>query len=191
MSKDPFYVVALGASAGGHQALWEFFAHLPPMPMVAFVVIQHLTADAPSIADELLAKYTAIPITWAKDKQRLQPNHIFLLPPGKYMTLLGDGLQLLNRNPDNKLNEAIDIFFKSLADQQDGCSIGIILSGTGSDGTQGAIRMHQRGGTVLVQDPASASFPYMPVEAILNDHVALIGSPQTLGLAVHGLVNAP
>ena len=191
MGKSPFYVVALGASAGGHQALWEFFAHLSPMPNVAFVIIQHLKADALSIADQLLAKYTAIPVAWAYDQQRLQPNHIYLLPPGKYMTLLGGKLQVVDRNPLNKINRAIDIFFQSLADQQDGHGIGIILSGAGSDGTQGAIYMHQQGGRVLVQDPATADFPSMPVTAIVNDHIELIRSPQELARAVHRLVNTP
>lgn len=189
MSRSPFYVVALGASAGGHQALWEFFANLPPMPNVAFVVIQHLKADALSIADQLLAKYTPIPIAWAHDQQCLQPNHIYLLPPGKYMTLLGETLQVVDRNPSDKINRAIDVFFQSLADQQDGHGIGIILSGAGSDGTQGAIYMHQQGGRVLVQDPTTAAFPSMPTMALLKDHVELSSSPTELGRFVQRLVN--
>ena len=189
MSKTPFYVVALGASAGGHQALWEFFAYLPPVSNVAFVIIQHLKADAPSIADQLLAKYTSIPIAWAQDQQPVQPDHIYILPPGKYMTLVDNKLQVVNRNPLNKLNRAIDIFFKSLADQQGGYGIGIILSGAGSDGTQGAIYMHQQGGQVMVQDPATADFPGMPITAIVHDHIKLICSPQKLAQAVQQLVS--
>lgn len=110
---------------------------MPPIANVAFVVIQPLKAEAVSIADKLLTKYTPIPITWAQDGQHLRPNHIYLLPPGKYMTLLEDKLQVVNRDLSNKLNQAIDIFFRSLADQQDGHGIGIILSGAGSNGTQG------------------------------------------------------
>lgn len=190
MSEQPFYVIALGASAGGHQALWKFFAHLSPLPNVAFVVIQHLKADALSVADQLLAKYTTLHVGWAQDQQRLQANHVYLLPPGKYMTLAGRKLQITNRSPLNKINRAIDIFFTSLADQQDGHGIGIILSGAGSDGTQGAICMHQRGGKVLVQDPATADFPGMPLSAILNDHIALICSPEELARSVADLVTA-
>lgn len=189
MSESPLYIVALGASAGGHQALWEFFANLPHVPDVAFIVIQHLKADVPSIADQLLARYTNLPIAWAKDQQPIQPNHIYLLPPGKYMTVSGTILQVIDRDPLSKINRAIDIFFKSLADQYDGYSIGIILSGAGSDGTQGAIHMHQQGGQVLVQDPATAEFSSMPVTAIVKDHIKLIAAPQELAYSIKKLVN--
>lgn len=189
MSESPLYIVALGASAGGHQALWEFFANLPHVPDVAFIVIQHLKADVPSIADQLLARYTNLPIAWAKDQQPIQPNHIYLLPPGKYMTVSGTILQVIDRDPLSKINRAIDIFFTSLADQYDGYSIGIILSGAGSDGTQGAIHMHQQGGQVLVQDPATAEFSSMPVTAIVKDHIKLIAAPQELAYSIKKLVN--
>lgn len=189
MSKSPLYIIALGASAGGHQALWEFFANLPHVPDVSFIVIQHLKADVPSIADRLLARYTNLPIAWAKDQQPIQPNHIYLLPPGKYMTVSGTSLQVVDRDPLSKINRAIDIFFKSLADQYDGHSIGIILSGAGSDGTQGAIHMHQQGGQVLVQDPATAAFSSMPVTAIVKDHIKLIAAPQELAYSIKKLVN--
>lgn len=189
MSESPLYIVALGASAGGHQALWEFFANLPHVPDVAFIVIQHLKADVPSIADQLLARYTNLPIAWAKDQQPIQPYHIYLLPPGKYMTVSGTSLQVVDRDPLSKINRAIDIFFRSLADQYDGHSIGIILSGAGSDGTQGAIHMHQQGGQVLVQDPATAEFSSMPVSAIVKDHIKLIAAPQELAYSIKKLVN--
>lgn len=189
MSESHLYIVALGASAGGHQALWEFFANLPHVPDVAFIVIQHLKADVPSIADQLLTRYTNLPIAWAKDQQPIQPNHIYLLPPGKYMTVSGTTLQVIDRDPLSKINRAIDIFFTSLADQYDGHSIGIILSGAGSDGTQGAIHMHQQGGQVLVQDPATAAFSSMPVTAIVKDHIKLIAAPQELAYSIKKLVN--
>ncbi|RYE15726.1 MAG: chemotaxis protein CheB [Sphingobacteriaceae bacterium] len=182
-------MVALGASAGGHQALWEFFANLPHVPDVAFIVIQHLKADVPSTADQLLTRYTNLPIAWAKDQQPIQPYHIYLLPPGKYMTVSGTTLQVIDRDPLSKINRAIDIFFRSLADQYDGHSIGIILSGAGSDGTQGAIHMHQQGGQVLVQDPATAEFSSMPVSAIVKDHIKLIAAPQELAYSIKKLVN--
>lgn len=190
MSKKSLYIVALGASAGGHQALWEFFANLPHIPDVAFVIIQHLKADMHSVADQLLAKYTTLPVAWAKDRGQIQPGHIYMLPPGKYMTVLGANLRVVDRDPLNKINRAIDIFFESLADQYDGPSIGIILSGAGSDGTQGAIRMYQQGGQVLVQDPATTEFSSMPITAIVNDHVQLIAAPQELAHYIKKLVSA-
>lgn len=189
MSNNPFYVIALGASAGGHKAVWEFFANLPPISNTAFVILHHLKADAISVADELLTKYTTIPITWAQDEQCLQPDHIYLLPPGKYMTLQDGKFRLIDRDPLRKINQAIDIFFRSLADQKGEYGIGIILSGSGSDGTKGAIYMHQRGGKVLAQDPNTADFSGMPLTAIIEDHAKLIGSPQDLAWRIEGLLN--
>lgn len=189
MKEEPFYIVALGASAGGHQPIWEFFACLLPMPQVAFIIIQHLKIDAVSIADQLLSKYTLIPVTWAMDGQRVVPNHIYILPPGKYMTLQDGRLHLINRDPHKKINQAIDIFLKSLSQQQDSHGIGIILSGAGSDGANGAVSMHQHGGSVFVQDPASAEFTSMPYWAIRKDHVQVIAAPKELAQAVHNVVN--
>lgn len=159
------------------------------MPQVTFIIIQHLKADAISIADQLLSKHTLIPVTWAVDGQRVMPNHIYILPPGKYMTLQDGRLQVINRDPRKKINQAIDIFLESLGQQQDGHGIGIILSGAGSDGSNGAVSMHQHGGSVFVQDPASATFASMPYWAIQKDHVQVIASPQELAQAVQNLVN--
>lgn len=182
-------MVALGASAGGHQAVWEFFAGLPPMPQAAFIIIQHLKANTVSIADQLLSKYTTMPIAWAANGQLVEPNQIYILPPGKYMTLQAGRLQVTNRGSFNKINQAVDIFFESLSQQQDGHGIGIILSGAGSDGAQGAVHMHQQGGRVLVQDPVSATFSSMPYWTIRKDHVQVIASPQGLAQAVQTIVN--
>ena len=189
MVKKPFYIVALGASAGGHQALWEYFDHLPTHLPVAFVVILHLKADVPSIADELLAKHTALPVQWASDGQALRPHQIYLLPSAKYMTLQAGRFQLTDRNPADKTNRAIDIFLTSLAQDWDGYSMGIILSGAGSDGTLGALELHEKGGMVMAQEPESAIIASMPQWVIQKDHVEWVATPTQLAYILTRLVN--
>lgn len=144
-----------------------------------------------SIADQLLGKYTALPISWAADGQRVRAKQIYMLPPGKYMTLESGKLHVFDRDPDNLYNAAIDIFFKSLAQDKDGHSIGIVLSGAGSDGTNGALDLYQNGGIVMVQDPASAAFSSMPANAILKDHVQCILPPKELAQAVLRFIDEP
>ena len=191
MSQKPFYIVALGASAGGHQALWDFFSSIPSRPGVAFIVVQHLKRDVVSIADKLLAKYTSLPITWATEQQPVEPNHIYLLPVGKYMTIQDGQLRLVDRDPQVRLNQAIDIFLTSLAKEQDGYSIGIILSGAGSDGVQGAIALYEGGGLMMAQAPTTAQFSSMPHSVIEKDHTQLVLPPKELASALVGLLSEP
>lgn len=188
MNQEPFYIVALGASAGGYQALWDFFSNIPLKPGIAFVVIQHLKRDMVSIADKLLSKYTPLPITWATEQQLVEPNHIYMLPAGKYMTIQDGKLQLINRDPQDRLNRAVDIFLTSLAQQQDGHSIGIILSGAGFDGVQGANQVYKSGGLMMVQAPATAEFSSMPRWVMLEDHPQLALSPNDLAIALIDLI---
>lgn len=188
MVKKPFYIVALGASAGGHEALWEYFEHIPTHLPVSYVVILHLKADVNSIADKLLAKYTDIPVQWATDALALQPNQIYLLPPAKYMTLLSGKFQLTDRDPEKKMNQAIDIFFGSLAKDWGGYSVGIVLSGAGSDGTMGSLQLHVHRGVIMAQDPKSAIIDSMPESAIMRDHVQLALPPKQLAQALAQLV---
>lgn len=191
MSQNPFYIVALGASAGGHQALWDFFSTVPSTSGVAFVVIQHLKRDVISIADKLLAKHTPLPICWATEGQPVESNHIYLLPVGKYMTIRDRKLRLVDRNPQVLLNQAIDIFLVSLAQDQDGYSIGIILSGAGSDGVQGAIAIYDGGGLMMAQAPRTAKFSSMPDSVIARDHTHIVLPPKELARALVGLISEP
>lgn len=189
MKGGSFSTVALGASAGGIQALTEFFVNVSQQSNLAFIVVTHLKREAESILDKILAKSTSMPVSWATDDQTIEPDRVYVLPPNKYMTIEQGRLQLTDRDPLNRINNAIDIFFESLAKDQDGKSIGIIFSGAGSDGTQGAIHMYNQGGIVMAQDPATAEIGSMPQWAILKDHIQLALSPKELAKALPKVVS--
>jgi chemotaxis response regulator CheB len=182
--KGSFYVVAIGGSAGGQQPIWDFFSQLPPDSGAAFIVIQHLGRDYISIADRLLAKHTTMPVCWATNHQQVRPNTIYLLPVNKLMTIEAGYLQVANRLVEDHSNWAVDIFFHSLAKAEKTQAIGIVLSGAGSDGTLGAIAIHQERGLVMAQDPQTAEFRGMPQSAILKAHPTQILSPKRLAHAV-------
>ena len=175
-----FYVVGIGASAGGYQAIWEFFSHLPKNPHMAFIILQHFHRHVRSIADQLLTKYTSLPVARAIHNQPIQPNHIYVLPENKMMTLQGYRLQVRERKEEEVVNRAIDIFFQSLGEELKEKAIGIIFSGAGEDGAKGVQAIHQQGGKVLVQEPDSAAYESMPRMAIKGDHPDLILSPSEL-----------
>ena len=184
--RKKLFIVAIGFSAGGREDLHEFFLHLPKLPNAAFIVLQHLNRDHRSVADNLLAPNTNLPISWAADQDVVEANHIYLLAPNKFMTISNGRLQTTNRDPDDLSNWAVDIFFNSLADHSATKAIGIILSGLGSDGAKGAARIHEHGGIVLVQEPGTAMFESMPVAAIIKDSPDEILSPHKLA---HALTN--
>ena len=180
MKIDSFSIVALGASSGGIQALTEFFSSVSPKLNTAFIVVTHLKREAESVLDKILARSTAMSVSWVTDGQTIEPNHVYVLPVNKYMTIECGKLQLVDRDPLKRINNAIDIFFKSLAKDKDGNSIGIILSGAGSDGTEGAIHIHSQGGFVMAQNLASAEVDSMPYWVALKDHVQFILAPKEL-----------
>jgi two-component system CheB/CheR fusion protein len=124
-----FYIAAVGVSAGGQEPLHSFFAQLPPNSGIAFIVIPHLNRDYVSVADKLLRKHTTMPVSWATQGQEVQPNHIYILPVNNTMTIEEGHLFLRNREVDDPINWAVDIFFKSLAKGEKANAVGIILSG--------------------------------------------------------------
>ncbi|MEY2527449.1 MAG: two-component system, chemotaxis family, CheB/CheR fusion protein [Verrucomicrobiota bacterium] len=159
-----FYVVGLGASAGGLEALRSFFAAVPAKSGAAFVVIQHLAPDHPSQMVELLATHTQAPVRQIEDGVTIQRNHVYVIPPGKCVKIFRGKLLLFD--PEKKAPHLpIDQFFRSLAEDCGELGIGIALSGTGSDGTLGVRAIKEAGGTVLVQDEGSAKFSGMPESA--------------------------
>ena len=178
------FIVAIGFSAGGREDIHDFFLHLPKVPNAAFVVLQHLNRDHRSVANDLLAPYTNLPISWAADQDLVEANHTYLLAPNKYMTISKGHLQTTNRDPSDRSNWAVDIFFNSLADHSATKAVGIILSGLGSDGAKGAVHIHEQGGVVMVQDPATAMFDSMPVSAIIKDDPDEVLSPRKLAHAL-------
>lgn len=156
--------MGLGASAGGLEALRNFFAAVPAKSGAAFVVIQHLAPNHRSQMVELLATHTKAPVSQIEDGVTIEPDHIYVVPPGKCVKIFRGKLLLFN--PDKKAPHLpIDHFFRSLAEDRGELAIGIALSGTGSDGTLGVRAIKEAGGTVMVQDAASAKFSGLPESA--------------------------
>jgi two-component system CheB/CheR fusion protein len=173
------YVVGIGASAGGLEALERLFKTLPCDTGAAFVVVQHLSPDHKSMMDNLLARHTAMPVQVAEHEMPLAPDAVFLIPPGMTMRLAGHRL-LLAPKPELGLSLPIDIFFHSLAEQCGDRAIAVVLSGTGSDGSRGVPAVNAGGGFVFVQDPESARFDGMPRSAIATGQVDVVAPAEQL-----------
>lgn len=186
--KNDLYIVGIGASAGGLDAIQKLFDFIPPDTGMAFVIIQHLSPDFKSLMPELLAKHTSMSIFTAEDKQEVLPNCIYLIQRNKNLNIKGNQLFLLDKAPKHNLNLPIDIFFHSLGKEYKEKSIGIILSGTGSDGSRGIETIKEAGGMILVQDPISAQFNGMPNAAINTGLAEYITEPEAMAKI---LINIP
>jgi two-component system CheB/CheR fusion protein len=180
MKENELYIVGIGASAGGLEALEDFFKNTPKDTNMAFVVIQHLSPDYKSLMLELLSRHTDLQIYRVEDGMEIKPNSIYLIPPKKNMTVFHNKLFLVQKQNDHILNLPIDIFFKSLAEDQGEKAIGIILSGTGSDGTRGIKAIKEVGGMVIAQEEKTAKFDGMPKSAIMTGLVDYILSPDLM-----------
>ena len=146
------YVVGIGASAGGLEALEAFFDNVPKPGGMAFVVIQHLSPDFKSLMDELLARHTDLPIHLVEDGMRVEADHVYLIPPKKEMIIAGGKLLLSERDRQHELTLPIDVFFRSLAQDCGRRAVAIVLSGGGSDGSRGVRAIHEAGGLVIVSE---------------------------------------
>lgn len=163
----PHYYVGIGASAGGLEAIEQFFQGILPQTGLAFIVIQHLSPDYKSLMVELLSKKAAIQVLRAEEGMMVAPDTVYLIPPKKNLTIFHGKLLLSDQPPhDRWINLPIDIFFRSLAEDQQERAIGVILSGTGSDGSRGVRAIKEHGGMVMVQDEHDARFDGMPRSAI-------------------------
>lgn len=174
------YVVGIGASAGGLEAIHEVFDNMPDDTNFSFVIIQHLSPDHKSLMAELLSKHTSMRVFEASDGMRVEKNCVYLIPTKKVMTIEHGKLRLQDKQRDHLPNTAIDIFFESLAKEKGKSAIGIILSGTGTDGTKGIEAIKKNGGAVIVQDPITAGFDGMPNSAISSGFVDLILPPEMM-----------
>jgi two-component system CheB/CheR fusion protein len=172
-------VVAIGASAGGLDALERLFDRLPADSGAAFVVIQHLSPDHKSMMDNLLARHTHMPVQVATQGMPLAANQVFLIPPGMTMTLVAAELQLV-RKPEHGLSLPIDAFFRSMAENFGPRAVAVVLSGTGSDGARGVLTVNEEGGIVMVQSPDSAKFDGMPRSAIATGLADDVANPEEL-----------
>jgi len=161
-----FPIVGIGASAGGLESLEQFFGNVPVNSGLAFVVIQHLDPNHVGIMPELLQRTTPMKVLQATDNLQVKPNHVYVIPPNRSMSVLNGHLFLFEPIELRGLRLPIDYFFRSLAADQHENSIGIILSGMGSDGSLGLKAIKEKNGIVAVQDPANAKFDGMPNSAI-------------------------
>ena len=159
---EPPYVVGIGASAGGLEALQHFFDNVPADTTMALVVVQHLSPDFKSLMDELLGRHTRLPIHLVEDGMQVEPGHVYLIPPKKEMIISGGRLLLSERDRAQELSLPIDVFFRSLGQDCETRAIAVVLSGSGSDGSRGVCDVHEAGGLVIVQDVDSAQFDGMP-----------------------------
>jgi two-component system CheB/CheR fusion protein len=171
------YVIAIGASAGGLEAIHEFFDHMPLNESFAFIVIQHLSSEHKSLLVELVSKHTHMKVYEAQNNITIQQNCVYIIPNDKLMTISQGRLKLAEKAAIKAPNTAIDHFLYTLANDKKEKAVAIILSGTGSDGTKGIQAIKECGGLVIVQDPASAKFDGMPNSAIASGHVDFIVPP--------------
>ena len=177
----PSHVVAIGASAGGLEPLEQFFQAMPVDSGMAFVVLQHLSPNFKSLMGELLGRHTELTIRRAEDKMRLEPNCVYLNPPRMDVTV-GDGcLRLADQDRvEGTPQLPIDKFFHSLASAYGAKAIGIVMSGTGSDGSRGIQAIKEAGGLTVVQDQASAKFDGMPRSSIDTGAIDIILPPDAM-----------
>ena len=174
------FVVAIGASAGGLEAIHEFFDNMPSNGNISFVIIQHLSPDYKSLLVELVAKHTTMKVLEARHDMPVERNCVYVIPNNKLLTIHDGRLQLNEKNFDKAPNTAIDTFLRSLAEDQGSKAIAVILSGTGTDGSKGIGQIQNEGGMVLVQDPLSAKFDGMPNSAIATGFTDYILSPELM-----------
>ena len=162
-------VVGIGASAGGLEAFEKFFRNLASTSGIAFVLVSHLDPDHASMLTEILQRTTEMPVREVYDKMVLEPNHVYVIPPNCDMAVFHGTLQISLPEKIRGQRMPIDHFFRSLAEDQGEKSIGVILSGTGTDGTLGLRAIQGAGGTAIVQNPATAKYDGMPSSAVRNN----------------------
>ncbi len=188
---DQTRIIAVGASAGGLEALKSFFKKIPADDNNSYVVIQHLSPDYKSMMGELLKKNTNLPIVQIHDQMEVKPGHVYLIPPASNLTLEDNLLRLQDKPQNQQLNLPIDLFFESLSREREERAIGIILSGTGSDGTRGARAIKENNGMIMVQEPSEAKFDGMPKSAINTGLVDYILSVNEMGPELRNFISTP
>src|SRR5688572_13901927 len=179
--RKPFPVVAIGASAGGLEAVSQLFTHLPHNTGMAFVYIQHLDPSHKSHLSEIIGRLTKMKVQDARHLMHVERNNVYIIPYNKDLSILDGVLTLNNRQPKPAINLPVDKFFKSLADVYKELAIGIVLSGNANDGTYGLKQIKNAGGLTFAQD-SSAKFESMPKSAIAEGCVDMILSPQEMAV---------
>ncbi|MCB0871811.1 MAG: diguanylate cyclase [Actinobacteria bacterium] len=174
-------LVGIGASAGGIDALERLFQHVPRETGMAFVVVQHLSAQQNSRMVELLESQTSMPVAFIEDGDLPLPNRVLVKPPARDVILEDGRLRLVERSDGTFLHLPVDRFFASLAGECGPDAVGVVLSGTGSDGTRGARAIKEAGGRIIVQQPATAWFNGMPMSVVTTGIPDLVCPPEAIG----------
>jgi two-component system CheB/CheR fusion protein len=175
-----FPIVGVGASAGGLEAFTQLLAALPLDTGMAFVLVQHLEAKHESLLAKLLSKATLMPVTEVRQRTRVEPNHVYVIPANTDLSLGDAALRIRRRKSSASPHLPIDHFFRTLAESQGTRGIGVILSGTATDGTLGLKAIKLAGGTTFAQEPTSAKFDGMPKSAILAGCVDFVLPPERI-----------
>lgn len=182
--EPPTHVVGIGASAGGLNALERLFSCLGDNTGMAFVVIQHLSADFTSMMPQILSRLTQMPIKSVSDSVEIERDTVYLLVPGKEMIVTNRRLLATDRTAG--LNLSIDVFFRSLAEDLGARAVAVVLSGTGSDGAAGLLEVHRAGGLTIAQTLRSAEFDGMPKSAVATGKVDMVLDPEHIPAALTG-----
>lgn len=172
-------LIALGASAGGTEALFDFFDNTLP-DEVSYVITTHLYPHIKSMLASLIQKHAAIEVCEVEEDMEIIPDKVYVMPENKIMAIDGERLVLKPRDLNVKVNMAIDIFFKSLADNRNFNIIAIVLSGLGKDGTKGIEAISKNGGIIIAQEPSSAKEGSMPHEVIESGHADFVLNPKKM-----------
>jgi two-component system CheB/CheR fusion protein len=164
--RGPAMVVGVGASAGGIKALSEFFSHVPPRINIAYVVILHLSPDHDSKLAEVLQTSTTMPVTQVRETVRIEPAHVYVIPPNQALEVLDGELRLVPMTRNEERRAPVDLFFRTLADAYGAYAAAVVLSGTGPNGSSGLKRVKEYGGLTAAQDPEEAEYGDMPHNSI-------------------------
>jgi two-component system CheB/CheR fusion protein len=181
------FIVAVGASAGGLEALTSFFDHTP-LDSVSYVVIPHLSPDFKSRMVEILSRYSSLEVLEATEGMKVEKNKVYLIPNTKYMGITDGHLFMLEKKGASKPHMTVDSFFSSLAKERGDKAIGVILSGVGTDGSRGTNAIEKAGGVVFVQDPLDAKFDGMPNATIAACNTRQILAAEAIPMAIQQYV---
>src|SRR5208282_5776675 len=184
-------IVAIGASAGGIEALTDLMNHLPSDTGMAFVLVQHLDPKHHSILTELLARKTAMTVTEVSEGIAVRPNHVYVIPPNAMMSISGQTLHLGPREESRGMHMSVDHFMRALAEQKGNRAIGVILSGSGTDGTLGMAEIQAHGGVTFAQDESTAKYDGMPRSAIAAGCVDYVLPPQDIARELARIAKHP
>jgi two-component system, chemotaxis family, CheB/CheR fusion protein len=181
-------IIGIGASAGGLVALEQFLQRIPPGSGVACIVVQHLDPTQKALLPELLQRVTAMQVRAAEQDMRIEPDHVYVIPPNTELTVVDGKLQLAEPAQPRGMRLPVNVLFSSLASGQGERAIGVVLSGMGSDGTAGLQAIKAVGGLTAAQSPESAQFDSMPKSAIEAGCADIVAAPGELPARILAVV---